>query len=85
MVVCDDLEQCAQLSDSFAPEHLELLVERPEALADRIQHAGAIFLGPWSPEAVGDYLAGPNHTLPTCAAADSAGPSRLRPSCATHP
>ena len=73
MVVCDELEQCAQLSDSFAPEHLELLVERPEALADRIQHAGAIFLGPWSPEAVGDYLAGPNHTLPTCAAARFSG------------
>jgi len=73
VVVCDDLEQCAQLSDSFAPEHLELLVERPEALADRIQHAGAIFLGPWSPEAVGDYLAGPNHTLPTCAAARFSG------------
>lgn len=73
VVVCDDLESCAQLSDSFAPEHLELLVERPEALADRIQHAGAIFLGPWSPEAVGDYLAGPNHTLPTCAAARFSG------------
>lgn len=73
VVVCDELEHCAQLSDSFAPEHLELLVERPEALADRIQHAGAIFLGPWSPEAVGDYLAGPNHTLPTCAAARFSG------------
>ena len=73
VVVCDDLETCARLSDSFAPEHLELLVERPEALADRIQHAGAIFLGPWSPEAVGDYLAGPNHTLPTCAAARFSG------------
>ena len=73
VVVCDDLETCAQLSDSFAPEHLELLVERPEALADRIKHAGAIFLGPWSPEAVGDYLAGPNHTLPTCAAARFSG------------
>lgn len=73
VVVCDELERCAQLSDSFAPEHLELLVERPEALADRIQHAGAIFMGPWSPEAVGDYLAGPNHTLPTCAAARFSG------------
>ena len=73
VVVCDDLESCARLSDSFAPEHLELLVERPEPLADRIQHAGAIFLGPWSPEAVGDYLAGPNHTLPTCGAARFSG------------
>ena len=73
VVLCDDLETCARLSDDFAPEHLELLVERPEALAERIQHAGAIFLGPWSPEAVGDYLAGPNHTLPTCAAARFSG------------
>ena len=73
VVICDDLETCALLSDSFAPEHLELLVERPEPLADRIQNAGAIFLGPWSPEAVGDYLAGPNHTLPTCGAARFSG------------
>ena len=73
VVVCDDLESCARLSDSFAPEHLELLVERPEPLANRIQNAGAIFLGPWSPEAVGDYLAGPNHTLPTCGAARFSG------------
>ena len=73
VVVCDDLESCAHLSDSFAPEHLELLVERTEPLADRIQNAGAIFLGPLSPEAVGDYLAGPNHPLPTCGAARFSG------------
>ena len=65
VVVCPSLEAAAGLSDRFAPEHLELIVEQPEPLADRIQHAGAIFLGAWSPEAVGDYLAGPNHTLPT--------------------
>ena len=73
IVVCDDLEQCASLSDRFAPEHLELLVERPEALAERIDNAGAIFMGGWSPEAVGDYLAGPNHTLPTCGSARFSG------------
>jgi len=73
IVVCDSLEQAAELSDCFAPEHLELLVEDPEALAERIQHAGAIFLGPYSPEAVGDYLAGPNHTLPTSGTARFAG------------
>ena len=73
VVVCDNLETCAALSDRFAPEHLELLVERPRMLADRIQQAGAIFIGPWSPEAVGDYLAGPNHTLPTCGAARYSG------------
>jgi len=73
VVVCDDLEQCAELSDRFAPERLELLVERPEALAERIQNAGAIFIGGYTPEAVGDYLAGPNHTLPTCGSARFSG------------
>ncbi len=73
IVVCDDLITAAGLSDRFAPEHLELLVEDPEPLAERIRHAGAIFLGPWSPEAVGDYLAGPNHTLPTSGSARFAG------------
>jgi len=69
IVVCGDLLEAAQLSDGFAPEHLELLVEDPEPLAERIQQAGAIFVGPHTPEAVGDYLAGPNHTLPTCGTA----------------
>jgi len=73
VVVCNSLESCACLSDQFAPEHLELLVERPHPLADRILNAGAIFIGPWSPEAVGDYLAGPNHTLPTCGTARFSG------------
>jgi len=73
IVVCGDLETAARLSDGFAPEHLELLVEDPEPLAERIRHAGAIFLGPYSPEAVGDYLAGPNHTLPTGGTARFAG------------
>ena len=73
VVVCRDLEQAASLSDRFAPEHLELLVEHPEALAQRIQHAGAIFMGSYTPEAVGDYLAGPNHTLPTSGTARFAG------------
>jgi histidinol dehydrogenase len=65
VVLCENLEQAAELSDSFAPEHLELQVDNPDQLAERIQHAGAIFLGSHTPEAVGDYLAGPNHTLPT--------------------
>jgi histidinol dehydrogenase len=73
IVVCDSLETAACLSDRFAPEHLELQVERPEPLADQIEHAGAIFLGAWTPEAVGDYLAGPNHTLPTSGTARFAG------------
>jgi histidinol dehydrogenase len=73
IVVANDLAQAAELSDRFAPEHLELLVEDPGSLAEQIRHAGAIFLGPWTPEAVGDYLAGPNHTLPTCGTARFAG------------
>ena len=73
IVLCDSLGRAAQLSDCFAPEHLELLVEDPESLAEQIKHAGAIFMGPYTPEAVGDYLAGPNHTLPTAGTARFAG------------
>ena len=73
IVLCDDLETCAQLSDTFAPEHLELLVEDPKKLSESINNAGAIFMGPWSPEAIGDYLGGPNHTLPTSGTARFAG------------
>ncbi|WP_269603342.1 histidinol dehydrogenase [Prochlorococcus marinus] len=73
IVLCDDLETCAKLSDTFAPEHLELLVENPKELSKIIKNAGAIFMGPWSPEAIGDYLGGPNHTLPTSGTARFAG------------
>ncbi len=73
IVLCDNLENCAKLSNTFAPEHLELLVENPEELSKRIKNAGAIFMGPWSPEAIGDYLGGPNHTLPTSGTARFAG------------
>jgi histidinol dehydrogenase len=69
LVVVESLEVAAELSNEFAPEHLELEVEDPWMLLDKIRHAGAIFLGQSTPEAVGDYLAGPNHTLPTSGAA----------------
>ncbi|MEP0910208.1 histidinol dehydrogenase [Leptolyngbya sp. GB1-A1] len=69
VVVVDSLEQAAELSNEFAPEHLELEVENPWSLLEYIRHAGAIFLGNSTPEAVGDYLAGPNHTLPTSGSA----------------
>ncbi len=69
IVVVESLEAAAELSNEFAPEHLELEVEDPWALIPNIRHAGAIFLGYSTPEAVGDYLAGPNHTLPTSGAA----------------
>lgn len=70
----DSLETAAKLSDAIAPEHLELLVRAPQTFMHRIQNASAIFLGPWSPEALGDYYAGPNHTLPTSGSAKYASP-----------
>lgn len=65
IITCDTLEQAAAASDRFAPEHLELLVEDTKALLPMIHHAGAIFVGQWSTEPIGDYVAGPSHTLPT--------------------
>jgi histidinol dehydrogenase len=72
--VVDTLAQAAELSNLFAPEHLELEVDAPWDLLPLIRHAGAIFLGHSTPEAVGDYLAGPNHTLPTSGAARYSSP-----------
>lgn len=69
IILVDSLEIAAHLSNQFAPEHLELEVAEPWDLLEKIRHAGAIFLGYSTPEAVGDYLAGPNHTLPTSGAA----------------
>jgi len=69
IVVVDSLDMAAELSNEFAPEHLELEIAEPWDLLEKIRHAGAIFLGNSTPEAVGDYLAGPNHTLPTSGAA----------------
>ena len=63
--VCDNIETCIKFSNQFAPEHLEIMTTNPKQLVDKIENAGAIFLGKWTPEAVGDYIAGPNHTLPT--------------------
>ena len=69
IVIVDTLEQAAELSNLFAPEHLELEIAEPWELINQIRHAGAIFIGNSTPEATGDYLAGPNHTLPTSGAA----------------
>jgi len=69
IAVVESLTDAAELSNEFAPEHLELEIEDPWALLESIRHAGAIFMGYSTPEAVGDYLAGPNHTLPTSGAA----------------
>jgi histidinol dehydrogenase len=65
IVITENLEKAAEVSNSIAPEHLELAVEQPFELLSRIKNAGAIFLGHYSPESVGDYVAGPNHVLPT--------------------
>jgi len=69
IVVVETLAIAAELSDGFAPEHLEINTSDPWALVNQIRHAGAIFIGDSTPEALGDYLAGPNHTLPTSGAA----------------
>ncbi|WP_288925122.1 histidinol dehydrogenase [uncultured Maritimibacter sp.] len=69
VITVRDLDEAATLSDRIAPEHLELCVADPEALSDKITHAGAIFLGQYTPEAIGDYVGGPNHVLPTARSA----------------
>jgi histidinol dehydrogenase len=74
IVVVPDLDAAAAAADLRAPEHLEILTAEPLALAGRIRNAGAIFLGPWSPEPMGDYFAGPNHVLPTGGSARFASP-----------
>lgn len=65
IIITKDMEQAAEISNRIAPEHLEILTEKPKKMLRLIRHAGAIFLGTWTPEALGDYAAGPNHTLPT--------------------
>lgn len=69
MIVVPNLNVAANLSNRIAPEHLELCVADPMALSEKITHAGAIFLGAWTPEAIGDYVGGPNHVLPTARSA----------------
>ncbi len=64
-IVCPDMERAIVLANEIAPEHLELVTKAPEVLLPEIKNAGAVFLGSWSPEPLGDYLAGPNHVLPT--------------------
>lgn len=68
-VVIAPLEESPRLVDLIAPEHVEFAVDDPDALGDRVRHAGAIFLGRYAPEAIGDYVAGSNHVLPTSRAA----------------
>lgn len=65
IIVCPDLEAAAQVAARIAPEHLEILTAEPERLLAYRLNAGAVFLGPYSPEPFGDYMAGPSHVLPT--------------------
>ena len=69
VIVVRDLDEAAALANRIAAEHLEIMVADPEGLAAKIPHAGAIFLGAWTPEAIGDYVGGPNHVLPTARSA----------------
>ena len=74
IIVCEDLKEAVKAANLIAPEHLELCVSDPFALLPLVQNAGSIFLGKYTPEALGDYFAGPNHTLPTSGTARFSSP-----------
>ncbi len=74
LVDCDSIDESLSLAAAFAPEHISLQGPAAEALRDRVRNAGAVFVGPMSPVSIGDYVAGPNHTLPTQGAARYRGP-----------
>ena len=74
IIVAEDLSAAVEIANEIAPEHLELCVDDPFSWLSRVKHAGSVFLGRSSPEALGDYLAGPNHTLPTGGAARFSSP-----------
>ncbi|MFT5066481.1 MAG: histidinol dehydrogenase [Yoonia sp.] len=69
IITVRDMDEAVVLSDRFAPEHLEICTADCEEMAGRVTHAGAIFIGSWTPEAIGDYIGGPNHVLPTARSA----------------
>ena len=77
-VLCSSVEQALEVVNEIAPEHLELIVQNPEALVPQVRNAGAVFCGPWAPASVGDYAAGPNHVLPTDGTARFAGALGVR-------
>lgn len=74
IIVADDLLSAIEISNEIAPEHLELCVDEPFSYLDKVRHAGSVFLGRYCPEALGDYFAGPNHTLPTSGTAKFSSP-----------
>lgn len=65
IIITKNLTEAIKIANEIAPEHMEVMVKRPFKVIDKIRNAGAVFLGPWTPEALGDYSAGPNHVLPT--------------------
>lgn len=74
IIVADNLFDAIEIANEIAPEHLELCVEQPFVYLDKVKHAGSVFLGKYCPEALGDYFAGPNHTLPTSGTAKFSSP-----------
>jgi histidinol dehydrogenase len=72
-VIAQSEAEAIEAADGYASEHLIVQTESPRAFADQVRHAGSIFLGPWTPEAAGDYAGGPNHALPTAGAARAYG------------
>lgn len=73
-ILVENLDQAAELCNRIAPEHLELSIDEPEIFSEKVRHAGAIFMGRFTPEALGDYCAGPNHVLPTSGTARFSSP-----------
>jgi histidinol dehydrogenase len=76
-VVVEGPEEAMAVANAIAPEHLQLMIQDPESLLDRVQNAGAVFCGAWAPAVVGDYIAGPSHVLPTSGSARYAGSLRV--------
>ena len=74
IIVADDISKAIDIANEIAPEHLELCVDNPFDYLDKVRHAGSIFMGKYCPEALGDYFAGPNHTLPTSGTAKFSSP-----------
>ena len=74
IIVADNINEAIEIANEIAPEHLELCVDNPFDYLDSIRHAGSVFMGKNCPEALGDYLAGPNHTLPTSGTAKFSSP-----------
>ena len=74
IIIVKDIETAVNASNEIAPEHLELCMDNPFDYLDKVKHAGSIFMGRYCPEALGDYFAGPNHTLPTSGTARFSSP-----------